>query len=258
MGEQAYSPVMLLWCGILLLFAVPRVSGVTIRGEPELSFDNGTMATLPCTFQSNNTVSPQIAVTWSYKHSGGSFQTLMYYSGGVSYTGNIPQFKDRVSWAGNLDKGDASISIAGVQFADNGTFSCSVKNPPDVDGVPSEIKVHIVDRGSPPSSTGEVWIITAGILTGVVLIIVIIAFVIYRKKKKDKMNYHGCSASDTLMPHPVPLPRRLRPDTERLVQGIRPGPQGPIIYAQLDHSGMTGSSTVVRKDAVVYADIRTP
>ncbi|XP_043929041.1 myelin protein zero-like protein 1 isoform X2 [Protopterus annectens] len=191
MGEQACNPAMFLWASILLLLSVPRISSVTIHTAPELSFGNGTLATLPCTFQSSSPVSPQTAVTWQYVPSGGSPTVLLYYSGGESYHGNIPQFKDRVNWAGNLDKGDASISIADMHFADNGTFRCSVVNPPDVASSPRDIQVHVVEQGSSPRTSREVWVIVPALLGVVVLIIAIIVFVIYRKKKKDKMNYHG-------------------------------------------------------------------
>lgn len=37
---------------------------------------------------------------------------------------------------------------------DNGTFTCQVKNPPDVDGMIGEIQLRVVQRGTWPGMVG--------------------------------------------------------------------------------------------------------
>lgn len=46
-------------------------------------------------------------------------------------------------------------------------------------------------------------------------------------------------------------------DTEGLVKSLPSGShQGPVIYAQLDHSGGHHSDRINKSESVVYADIR--
>lgn len=52
-----------------------------------------------------------------------------------------------MEWAGDLNKKDASIRVTQMQFRDNGTYVCDVKNPPDITGQPSIIKVRVVMKG---------------------------------------------------------------------------------------------------------------
>lgn len=60
------------------------------------------------------------------------------------------KFKDRISWVGNVAKGDASIAIQSPVMSDNGTFICSVKNPPDVyHNIPQTVLI-VTERGKPP------------------------------------------------------------------------------------------------------------
>lgn len=73
---------------------------------------------------------------------------FFHYSQGQEYPGNYPPFKDRISWAGDLDKKDASISIENMQFIHNGTYICDVKNPPDIVAQPGHIRLYVVEKGT--------------------------------------------------------------------------------------------------------------
>lgn len=57
------------------------------------------------------------------------------------------RFKDRVVWDGNPERYDVSIILWKLQFDDNGTYTCQVKNPPDVDGLIGEIRLSVVQTG---------------------------------------------------------------------------------------------------------------
>lgn len=60
------------------------------------------------------------------------------------------KFKDRISWVGNVANGDASIAIQSPELSDNGTFICSVKNPPDLyHNIPQTVLV-VTERGKAP------------------------------------------------------------------------------------------------------------
>ncbi|KAG2457271.1 ZDHC2 Palmitoyltransferase, partial [Polypterus senegalus] len=65
---------------------------------------------------------------------------------GKPYGSLNQQFKDRISWAGDLNKKDASIKIDKLQFTDNGTYICDVKNPPDIEVTPGFIKLRVVEK----------------------------------------------------------------------------------------------------------------
>lgn len=73
------------------------------------------------------------------------------------YVGNYPPFKDRISWAGDLDKKDVSINIENMQFIHNGTYICDVKNPPDIVAQPGHIRLYVVQRGTPGASAAVAW-----------------------------------------------------------------------------------------------------
>nr|XP_026238320.1 myelin protein zero-like protein 1 [Urocitellus parryii] len=85
---------------------------------------------------------------------------FFHYSQGQVYLGNYPPppFKDRISWAGDLDKKDASINIENMQFIHNGIYICDVKNPPDIIVQPGHIRLYVVEKGTWPFSvsTGPV------------------------------------------------------------------------------------------------------
>lgn len=63
------------------------------------------------------------------------------------------RFKERVTWDGNIERNDASIVIWNLQPTDNGTFTCQVKNPPDVYGTIGEVRLRVVQKGERPGTT---------------------------------------------------------------------------------------------------------
>ncbi|XP_030059805.1 myelin protein zero-like protein 1 isoform X4 [Microcaecilia unicolor] len=131
----------------LKLAFVFTVKAIEVYTPKELIVENGTQAKLPCTFKTSEVVSSSTAVTWIFKPEGGgrSF-TFFYYTSGRHFM-DVAPFKDRVSWAGDLNKKDASIYIKNMQFQDNGTYFCDLKNPPDIDAtVTGEIQLKVVEK----------------------------------------------------------------------------------------------------------------
>ncbi|XP_061484012.1 myelin protein zero-like protein 1 isoform X2 [Rhineura floridana] len=234
------------------------VSAVEVYTPAELSVENGTQTKLPCSFSSSEVISSDASVTWSFQAEGStSSVSFFYYARGKSYPGKDTQFKDRSSWAGDLNKKDASINIANMQFRDNGTFICDVKNPPDIVVTPGAIKVRVVEKGNlPVFSIDLVAGASIGGVLGLVLLIVLIVCVVCRKKNSKK-HYSGCSTSESLVSPVKQAPRKSPSDTEGLVNSV-PNRlhQGPVIYAQLDHSGGHYSDKINKSESVVYADIR--
>ena len=54
------------------------------------------------------------------------------------------QFNGRVKWLGSPARGEASIQLLNASLSDNGTYTCSVRNPPDVHGFPTSQTVLTV------------------------------------------------------------------------------------------------------------------
>lgn len=67
------------------------------------------------------------------------------------------RFKDRVAWDGNPERYDVSILLWRLQFDDNGTYTCQVKNPPDVDGLVGAIRLSVVHTGRLLGGGDRVW-----------------------------------------------------------------------------------------------------
>ncbi|NWX14326.1 MPZL3 protein, partial [Aegotheles bennettii] len=87
---------------------------------------------LKCSFKSSSPISERLTIDWTYRPlTGGQMETIFHYQS-VPYLTTVGKFKDRLSWVGNVARGDASIALQSPAMSDNGTFICSVKNPPDV------------------------------------------------------------------------------------------------------------------------------
>ncbi|NXQ63655.1 MPZL1 protein, partial [Anthoscopus minutus] len=131
----------------LCLSHAVQVSAVEVITPEEMFVENGTDAKLPCTFTSLEVISSAASVSWSFQPEGAATRiSFFYYSNGKSYPGKDIPFKDRITWAGDLNKKDASITISNMQFRDNGTYICDVKNPPDIVVKPGEIRVRVVEK----------------------------------------------------------------------------------------------------------------
>ncbi|XP_025285446.3 myelin protein zero-like protein 1 [Canis lupus dingo] len=232
-------------------------SGLEVYTPKEIFVANGTQGKLTCKFKSTNTTGTLTSVSWSFQPEGtDTTVSFFHYSQGQVYPGNYPPFKDRISWAGDLDKKDASINIENMQFIHNGTYICDVKNPPDIVVQPGHIRLYVVEKEILP--VFPVWVVV-GIVTAVVLgltlLISMILAVLYRRRN-SKRDYTGCSTSESVSPVKQ-APRKSPSDTEGLVKSLPSGShQGPVIYAQLDHSGGHHSDKINKSESVVYADIR--
>ncbi|XP_068126911.1 myelin protein zero-like protein 1 isoform X2 [Hyperolius riggenbachi] len=244
---------------VAVLYAVHGSFALEVYAPEEITVENGTQALLPCTFKSSQVTRKETSVIWRYIEDGGSSKgstAVLMFAGGIPYPGE-GRFKERVTWAGDLNKKDVSIKIDKINFKDNGTYTCDVLNPPDVNDSPKEIKLRVVEKGNLPVSNVPflVGIICAAI-GGLLLIAIIVFAVVVTRKKKSRKDYAGCSTTESLM-SPIKQPPRKSPsDTEALVTNAPTGTmQGPVIYAQLDHSATAGNQ-INQSERVVYADIR--
>nr|XP_025041025.1 myelin protein zero-like protein 1 isoform X2 [Pelodiscus sinensis] len=176
------------------LWVEVKVSAVEVETPDELFVENGTEARLPCTFSSPEVISSAASISWSFQSEGATAPiSFFHYSQGNAYHGKDTQFKNRISWAGDLNKKDASVSIANVQFRDNGTYFCDVKNPPDIVVKPGEIRLRVVQKDSLPAfPIGVVVAIAVGATLGVLLLIAVIVCIV--RKKNSKKHYSGAQS----------------------------------------------------------------
>ncbi|XP_012932017.1 myelin protein zero-like protein 3 isoform X2 [Heterocephalus glaber] len=125
-------------CALFPLLSVLFFQGVHIVISLEINADThvrgyvGEKIKLRCMFKSTSHVTDKLTIDWTYRPPSSSRTESIFHYQSFQYPTTAGTFRDRISWAGNVYKGDASISISNPTLKDNGTFSCAVKNPPDV------------------------------------------------------------------------------------------------------------------------------
>ncbi|MBZ3876772.1 Myelin protein zero-like protein 3, partial [Sciurus carolinensis] len=102
---------------------------------------------LKCTFKSTSDVTDKLTIDWTYRPPSSSRTESIFHYQSFQYPTTAGTFRDRISWVGNVYKGDASISISNPTLKDNGTFSCAVKNPPDVHHNIPLTELTVTERG---------------------------------------------------------------------------------------------------------------
>lgn len=73
---------------------------------------------------------------------------IFHYAKGQPYIDDVGTFKERMEWAGNPRRKDGSIVIHNLDYTDNGTFTCDVKNPPDIVGKSSQVTLYVLEKGT--------------------------------------------------------------------------------------------------------------
>ncbi|XP_036180050.1 myelin protein zero-like protein 2 isoform X1 [Myotis myotis] len=136
----------LLLLGIQLTALGPGAA-VEIYTSRVLEAVNGTDVRLKCTFSSFAPVGDALTVTWNFRPQDGGSEQFVFYYHMDPFKPMSGRFKDRVVWNGNPERYDASIMLWKLRFDDNGTYTCQVKNPPDVDGLVGEIRLSVVQTG---------------------------------------------------------------------------------------------------------------
>lgn len=62
-----------------------------------------------------------------------------------------------MEWVGNPHRKDGSIVIHNLDYTDNGTFTCDVKNPPDIVGKSSQVTLYVLEKGTAPAVPSLPW-----------------------------------------------------------------------------------------------------
>ncbi|XP_062870114.1 myelin protein zero-like 1 like [Trichomycterus rosablanca] len=256
LSHTAHNSALL--CGFTLcaIIGMHLAAAIEVYTPSDMVVENGTNVLLKCTFKSTQVVSSQALVTWAFTPEGSTVgESIFYYSAGKAIL-DSPQFKDRMQWAGDLNKKDASIRVTEMQFTDNGTYACDVMNPPDIRGKSSQIKVRVVMKESLPQTSPAVIV---GACIGAVIGVIIIAVVAYLlvRVMRSTRDYEGCTSVESASARVTRPGKKAESSTEGSRCSSPSAPvQGPVIYAQLDHSGNKNINSVHKLEPVVYADIR--
>lgn len=72
---------------------------------------------------------------------------IFHYAKGQPYIDEVGTFKERIQWVGDPSWKDGSIVIHNLDYSDNGTFTCDVKNPPDIVGKTSQVTLYVFEKG---------------------------------------------------------------------------------------------------------------
>ncbi|XP_010869154.3 myelin protein zero-like protein 2 [Esox lucius] len=163
------------------------VGGMKVYTSGEVEAVNGTDVRLKCTFQSSSPITPAtLTVSWNFRPLGRGREESVFYYHERPYPPPEGPFRKRAIWAGDIMGRDASIIVRDVKFTFNGTFSCQVKNPPDVYGNMGEVKLTVVTT----ASFSEIAILAAAIGGAIVLMVVLLVIVMSirrcRRKRREE------------------------------------------------------------------------
>ncbi|KAG7314426.1 hypothetical protein KOW79_021729 [Hemibagrus wyckioides] len=174
--------------GVLLSSGVTHVLAIEVSTPKDQTAVNGTDVRLKCSFKSTSPVSEKsVSVSWSFKPLGPGMEEQFFYYHEEPFLPEKGHFKGHVMWSGNVLKNDASITLSDVQFSFNGTYTCQVRNPPDVQGFTSETRLEVVQS----VKLSEIGILAAAVGGAVVLVLLILAIVFISRYFRSR---HGDAA----------------------------------------------------------------
>ncbi|KAE8588703.1 hypothetical protein XENTR_v10022702 [Xenopus tropicalis] len=162
-------------CSLLVLLSalvLPPTLAIEVYTDREVYGTVGSRVTLSCSFWSSEWISDDVSVTWHYQpdHSREMYSIFHYAKGQPSIDAGV--FKDRIEWVGSPKWKDASIVLHNLELIDNGTFTCDVKNPPDVVGKSSYVHLQVQEKGAARAG------LVLGIIIAVALALVIVVTIL--------------------------------------------------------------------------------
>ncbi|KAM9429105.1 myelin protein P0 isoform 4-T8 [Salvelinus alpinus] len=134
---------------VVLLGIVPQQSeAIVIYTGWERHALVGSDIRLSCSFFSWRWTSDDVTFSWSYRPDGARDAiSIFHYTGGAPYLDNKGPFRDRLEFVGNPGRRDGSILLKNLDYGDNGTFTCDAKNPPDIVGRASSVRLLVFEKG---------------------------------------------------------------------------------------------------------------
>ncbi|XP_068441433.1 myelin protein zero-like protein 3 isoform X2 [Clinocottus analis] len=186
--RRGSSALRVVWLLHLVVSLAPSlVSSIIVNTPPELQASKGDVVTLSCTFTSTSRPTSKMTVDWSYRpQTGGPPMTFFHFSS-RAFPPLDGQFTGRIRWQGVPARGEASISLVNATLSDNGTYTCSVRNPPDVHGSPTSHTVLTVTPKAPSIRFSDVAVLLAFILLpSAVITLILIGRMLCPKKQRSQ------------------------------------------------------------------------
>ncbi|XP_028856581.1 myelin protein zero-like protein 3 [Denticeps clupeoides] len=148
-GARTRSPAELLLFRTVILGAVLcPASSIKLSAPEAVQAMRGDDVTLSCSFTSTARTTSQMTVDWSFRPPDGGQLQMFFHFSGQAHPPQEGRFKDRVLWLGRPSRGEATVRLANVTLADNGTYTCSVRNPPDTHGAPAHTVLTVTPRAA--------------------------------------------------------------------------------------------------------------
>ncbi|XP_044058886.1 sodium channel subunit beta-2 [Siniperca chuatsi] len=214
-GVQLVSAALL-----LLLLSLSGCSSMDVLVPNNINALNGTTVKIPCTFTSCYKMdATKFAMNWTYQESLNDteemFMTFYRKKGMVPL--RLYRFGERVTFVGNLDKNDLSITLSDVQLEDEGIYNCYVRNPPDRIQGHGVIQLSVVTELPPPRDSTIA--VAIGASVGGALALLILSMVVvkclrrHRKQEliseekmeeEGKLEAEGVAEEGTKHVHPLP------------------------------------------------------
>ncbi|XP_031245031.1 myelin protein P0 [Mastomys coucha] len=230
-GAPSSSPSPILAALLFSSLVLSPALAIVVYTDREVYGAVGSQVTLHCSFWSSEWVSDDISFTWRYQPEGGRDAiSIFHYAKGQPYIDEVGTFKERIQWVGDPRWKDGSIVIHNLDYSDNGTFTCDVKNPPDIVGKTSQVTLYVFEKV--PTRYGVVLGAVIGGILGVVLLLLLLFYLIrYCWLRRQAALQRRLSAMEKGRFH-----KSSKDSSKR-------GRQTPVLYAMLDHSRSTKAAS---------------
>uniref|UniRef100_A0A6I8NBJ2 Myelin protein P0 n=1 Tax=Ornithorhynchus anatinus TaxID=9258 RepID=A0A6I8NBJ2_ORNAN len=228
-GAAAAPPGPVLAALLFSSLVLAPARAIVVYTDREVHGTVGSKVTLHCSFWSSEWLSEDVSFTWRFQAEGGRDAiSIFHYAKGQPYIDEVGVFKERIQWVGDARWKDGSIVIHNLDYGDNGTFTCDVKNPPDIVGKSSQVTLYVFDKV--PTRYGLILGAVIGGVLGLVLLLVLLGYLVrYCWLRRRAALQRRLSAMEKGKPH------KPSKDSKR-------GRQTPVLYAMLDHSRLTKSA----------------
>ncbi|KAK2868532.1 hypothetical protein Q7C36_000403 [Tachysurus vachellii] len=185
---------LLVLTSVVLLSAAPQSEAIVVYTSWERHALVGSDIRLSCSFFSWRWTSDDVTFSWNYRPDGAKEGiAIFHYTNGVPYVDNKGPFRDRLEFVGNPARRDGSILIRNLDYGDNGTFTCDAKNPPDIVGRPSSVRLLVFEKIPIQAGviTGSIIGVVLGLLILVVAIYYLMRFLVARRVFSLSVSKHG-------------------------------------------------------------------
>ncbi|RXN02443.1 myelin zero 3 [Labeo rohita] len=130
-------------CELMLLRSTCCIS---VKAPADISVIKGATVTLSCSFTSSSSITSLMSIDWTFRPESGGPAKLFFHYSSKAYLPEEDYFKGRVKWVGSPSRGDASLQLLNASLTDNGTYTCAIRNPPDVHGNPAQTVLTVTPK----------------------------------------------------------------------------------------------------------------